>query len=449
MAGAAVAWPSPTLPKILSGETLLCLDTTETSWMVSLLYLGEAAGALPSSYLSDKIGRKKTLLYSGVFPIISWLIILTSNTALCLYVSRFLAGLQIGVITIVYPLYISEVSQTDIRGSLTALSNITLNAGIFFVSVVGPFVSPHVLVALFLFLSGLFPLSFQLAPESPHYMLRRDDINRARNSLLWLRGDLNRIELEFELDRIENVVETQSQERGSMREVFSSEVVRKDLLVVLVLSVLDGLSGVNVIQAYATTTFPKAAFGILTPDDCMIILSSATFMSSFIATYVSEIFHGKTLGVASYFGCSFSMGVVAVSFFLNSKTEVNIPFMDVVPLVGCLVHLIICSFFHSTSLRFIDGCDLPSKMMTNLTIISTILKSTMYFVLNELYLQMAQWEGVYVNFLIYSISCLVAASFFTIFWVFIDNSRNSQFEQEKSTEDERSKSSLDTMDGTF
>lgn len=417
--------------------------------MVSLLYLGEAAGVLPSFYLSDKIGRKKTLLYSGVFPIISWSIILTSNTALCLYVSRFLAGLQIGVITIVYPLYISEVSQTDIREPLTALSNITLNAGIFFVSVVGPFVSPQVLVSLFLFLSGLFPLSFQFTPESPHFMLRRDDVTRARNSLSWLRGDLNRIELEFELDRIENVVETQSQERGSMREVFSSEVVRKDLLVVLVLSALDGLSGVNVIQAYATTTFPKAAFGVLTPDDCMIILSSATFVSSFVATYVSEIFHGKALGVASYFACSFSMGVVAVWFFLKSKTEVNIPFMDFVPFVGCLVHLVICSFFHSTSLRFINGRDSSSKMKTNLTILSTILKSTIYFVINELYLQMAQWEGVYVNFVIYSVSCLVAATFFTIFWVLIDNSRNSQYEQENSTEDERSKSSLDTMDGTF
>lgn len=106
-AGAAFAWPSPNLPKLLSGEAPLHLDVNEASW-VSLFFLGNLISPIPSGYLADKIGRQKTWGWSGLLPIISWILVIFSVYVVGLYIARFLIGLHLGIISTVNPMYVGE-----------------------------------------------------------------------------------------------------------------------------------------------------------------------------------------------------------------------------------------------------------------------------------------------------------------------------------------------------
>lgn len=86
------------------------LDSLQQGWYVGCALAGSIAGVLCAGVLSDRLGRRRTMLVSAVLFTVS-----AVGCALCadftqLVVYRIVGGLGIGVVSIVSPLYISEVS---------------------------------------------------------------------------------------------------------------------------------------------------------------------------------------------------------------------------------------------------------------------------------------------------------------------------------------------------
>ena len=86
------------------------LDSLQQGWYVGCALAGSVAGVLCAGVLSDRLGRRRTMLVSAVLFTVS-----AVGCALCadftqLVVYRIVGGLGIGVVSIVSPLYISEVS---------------------------------------------------------------------------------------------------------------------------------------------------------------------------------------------------------------------------------------------------------------------------------------------------------------------------------------------------
>ena len=86
------------------------LDSLQQGWYVGCALAGSIAGVLCSGVLSDRLGRRRTMLVSAVLFTVS-----AAGCALCtdftqLVVYRIVGGLGIGVVSVVSPLYISEVS---------------------------------------------------------------------------------------------------------------------------------------------------------------------------------------------------------------------------------------------------------------------------------------------------------------------------------------------------
>lgn len=100
-----------------------------------------------------------------------------------------------------------------------------------YVFLIGPFVSYRSLsylclvVPLTLFVSSFF------APETPHYLMRKHEVVKAKSALLWLRGDPCDFKVDFELDQVGKAVEDQKCNRGSIREIFLSGTSRKCLII--------------------------------------------------------------------------------------------------------------------------------------------------------------------------------------------------------------------------
>ncbi|KAL3471388.1 general substrate transporter [Aspergillus californicus] len=108
----------------------LSTDATLQGWMVSVLTLGAMFGALVNGPIADAISRRwSILLANGIFQIGSIIQASAMNLPM-IFIGRFIAGLAVGQLSMVVPLYISELAPPNLRGGLTALQQLGITVGI-------------------------------------------------------------------------------------------------------------------------------------------------------------------------------------------------------------------------------------------------------------------------------------------------------------------------------
>lgn len=119
---------------VISGTTNIVstqfgLGELATGWYVGCALIGSIIGVLLAGMLSDFLGRKKTMFIAAVLFSISAI-----GCALCkgftdLVIYRMVGGLGIGVVSIVCPIYISEVAPAERRGTLVSLYQLAITVG--------------------------------------------------------------------------------------------------------------------------------------------------------------------------------------------------------------------------------------------------------------------------------------------------------------------------------
>ena len=119
---------------VISGTTEVVkmqfgLTTGGEGWYVGCALIGSILGVLVAGMLSDFLGRKITMLISAVLFSISAI-----GCALCgdftqLVLFRMIGGFGIGIVSIVSPIYISEVSPARVRGTMVSLYQLFITIG--------------------------------------------------------------------------------------------------------------------------------------------------------------------------------------------------------------------------------------------------------------------------------------------------------------------------------
>ena len=105
------------------------LDEIQVGWFVGCALIGSIIGVLMAGKLSDRWGRKVTMLVAAVFFSVSGIACAFVGSFEQLVVARILGGIGIGVVSIVSPLYISEVSIAQYRGRLVSLYQLAVTIG--------------------------------------------------------------------------------------------------------------------------------------------------------------------------------------------------------------------------------------------------------------------------------------------------------------------------------
>lgn len=119
---------------VISGTTEMvrsqfALGDIQEGWYVGCAIIGSIFGVLASGVLSDGLGRKKSMFISAVLFSIS-----SIGCAICpdfssLVAYRITGGIGIGIVSVVSPIYISEVSPAKVRGTLVSLYQLAITAG--------------------------------------------------------------------------------------------------------------------------------------------------------------------------------------------------------------------------------------------------------------------------------------------------------------------------------
>ncbi|KAL4759429.1 sugar porter family MFS transporter [Aspergillus foveolatus] len=105
-------------------------DSGFKGWFVSTLLLAAWFGSLINGPIADRLGRKMSINLAVVIFVVGSAIQCAAVNVGMLFAGRAVAGLAVGMLTMVVPLYISEVSIPEIRGGLVVVQQLSVTIGI-------------------------------------------------------------------------------------------------------------------------------------------------------------------------------------------------------------------------------------------------------------------------------------------------------------------------------
>jgi MFS family permease len=126
--GIGLGFPAITTQLLLRDDADVILTPSQVSWFASVTAIACPFGGPFTGYLTDKIGRRNTMMVVNVIAIVSWFIIgFSSNDDAQLFfiqlmIGRAMIGVCIGMITAPAVMYSSEICHPSLRGRLTILS---------------------------------------------------------------------------------------------------------------------------------------------------------------------------------------------------------------------------------------------------------------------------------------------------------------------------------------
>lgn len=267
---------------VISGTTsqvaqIFHLDTLEQGWYVGCALIGSIAGVLFSGILSDKLGRKLTMILSAVMFSVSAI-----GCAFCvdfnqLVIYRIIGGVGIGVVSVVSPLYISEVSVAQYRGRLVSLYQLAVTVGflgaylmnyqllawsnsgvaaadswmdrIFISEVWRGMLGMETLPALLFFLIIFF------IPESPRWLIVKGNDMRAASILERIYGSVK--EASIQLNETKSMLQSSSSAQSEWYILFQPGI-RKAVIIGAGIAILGQFMGVNAVLYYGPSIFENA-----------------------------------------------------------------------------------------------------------------------------------------------------------------------------------------------
>ncbi|KAL3256957.1 hypothetical protein ABHI18_007194 [Aspergillus niger] len=223
---------------------------------------GAILGSVFVSYLSDPWGRRPVLFTGGLLASLGAALQAGAVNVAMLIAGRLIAGLAIGLMSAIIPVYCSELSPPRIRGFLGSLQQWMIGLGV----VVAQWVGYGCSLRTGDF-SWSFPLAFQAVPavilscgvwflpESPRWLIEKGNPDAGwavLNRLHLPRGQLNALPVESEFERISaGIAEARHSANHSWRQLlFAQPNWRKRVLLACGMQAFTQCSGTNVLQNY-------------------------------------------------------------------------------------------------------------------------------------------------------------------------------------------------------
>lgn len=248
--------------------------------VVSVLLLGAVVGALLAGIPADRIGRRLTILISGVLFIVGCILasFLARNVAL-LIIGRIIIGAAIGVTSAVTPMFIAELAPPVHRGGLVMAYQLSITIGILVALGIGHALYDAGNWRLMIFLAvvpaGLQMFGLIFVPESPRFLVSRGRRDMARAVLVRIRG--SEAAADAEMAEIEAVREEEG--RVTWRDVFGPRY-RGPMAAGIGLAVISAWCGINAIvrarpvdtaPVLALTQAPRSA-DVLLHQECVALM---------------------------------------------------------------------------------------------------------------------------------------------------------------------------------
>lgn len=315
------------------------LDTIESGWYVGCALVGSIIGALFGGVLSDGLGRKHTMLIAALLFVASAIGCAVAPSFTFLVAARIIGGMAIGVVSIVSPLYISEVSVPQYRGQLVALYQLAITIGFMGAYLVNfgllsyaegssnELTSPllkHIfhdevwraMLGMALIPAILFFFIIFFIPESPRWLVLKRKENQASKILQHIFG--TKESAQAEVDAIKQV----TSEKTDWRVIFQPGI-RKAVLIGAAIAILGQFMGVNAVLYYGPTIFEST--GLSSGDSLFyqVFIGLVNMVTTIIAISIIDKIGRKQL---VYYGVSgMIICLLLITFYFTQAEALGLP----------------------------------------------------------------------------------------------------------------------------
>ncbi|XP_075226869.1 facilitated trehalose transporter Tret1-like [Lycorma delicatula] len=417
ISGSWSGWTSPFLHKLKAGEIPFNVTVSERSWIVSLTDFGNVFSPIPTGYIMDILGRKWLFIISAIIFQISWLLTIFANGANQLYVARFLAGLGEGISYTVSPMYLAEIAETKIRGTVSGLFTVLVFSGVIVEFVIGP-ILPNLTVNI---ISSIIPLVFfllvLLIPESPYYLLMKNNLKGAYKAFWWLRRPKKEEAdetIQAELEIMNSQVQKEMQSEKRWINLIDTKATRRATFVVMSLSVMQRFSGIATMLQYMSTTLPSEGGG-LGPQQSMILFAVLLLASSLVCMITVEWIGRKPALLMSGIVCAILQGINAVYFYLDSRTDYEVSHLRWIPYVSIMIFAVFYQIGLGAMSHTLLGEMFPANVRSKAASAATTCFALSTFLLNKIFPIISETYGPHYMFLIFCITNILVAVFTYIF----------------------------------
>ncbi|XP_039437016.1 facilitated trehalose transporter Tret1-like [Culex pipiens pallens] len=189
--GITVGWTAPIIPLLQSPDSPLPagpISTAEASWIGSVMGFGGVTGTLLIAPLHTYFGKKVALLSLAVPHIILWTLLYLGDNVYYIYAARVLAGITGGGMFALVPLFVADIADRRIRGTLGSLTVLHINFGLLAVYTAGNYLSYYTIPQIMICLPVAFAAFVSLLPDTPYCLLRKGRLDDAEKSLMFYRN---------------------------------------------------------------------------------------------------------------------------------------------------------------------------------------------------------------------------------------------------------------------
>jgi len=300
-------------------QTRFALDPAWTGWAASCALAGCVLGVAVAGTMSDMLGRKKMLILSAVFFLVSAIGTALPRNITEFVIFRIIGGLGVGAASMTSPMYIAEISPARIRGRMVSANQFAIVTGILAAYFVNYFIAGQGDEAWnvsfgwrWMFASEALPALLLLllllpVPESPRWLVKQQQEDNALNVLRRVCGIQ---QAKKELAAIRQAIEA---EGGSLRMLFRPGM-RIVLVTGIALAVLQQVTGINVIIYYAPVIFKELGSGTDSAFLQTVVVGTVNLTFTIVAIWTVDRLGRKPLMIIGALGmgfCLWSFGLAA------------------------------------------------------------------------------------------------------------------------------------------
>ena len=312
-------------------------SVSDQGWGTSSALVGCMLGAILCIILSDKLGRKRLLIFSGFLFSLSAFGTALSETFWWFNAYRIIGGIAMGIALNLSPLYIAEISPPEKRGMFVTINQLLVMIGVLLAQVCNWQISLvdtslpenasfEVIAASWSGQMGwrwmfgaeiipamLFFLLMFLVPESARWLVKNNQEDQARKVLEKIGGKTYG---EVSISEIKTTLA-----EGDLGKVHFQDLLKKPLPkligIGIFLAFLQQWSGVNVVIYYAADIFQAAGYNLKQMMLNIVVIGGVMVLSVFITIFTVDKFGRKKLLLIGTGAMAILYGLIGYSFSVD------------------------------------------------------------------------------------------------------------------------------------
>lgn len=387
----------------LSKDLGIAENAVLQGWVVSTLLAGATLGSFTGGALADKFGRTRTFQLDAIPLAVGAFLCATAQSVQTMIIGRLLAGIGIGISSALVPLYISEISPTEIRGALGSVNQLFICIGILAALVAGLPLARNPLWWRTMFGVAVVPsillaLGMAFSPESPRWLFQQGKISEAEKSIKTLNGKERVTEV---MNDLREGLQGSSEQEAGWFDLFSGRYW-KVVSVGAALFLFQQLAGINAVVYYSTSVFRSA--GIASDVAASALVGASNVFGTAIASSLMDRQGRKSLLITSFAGMAASMMLLSFSFTWSALA----PYSGTLAVLGTVLYVL--SF--SLGAGPVPALLLPEIFASRIRAKAVALSLGMHwisnFVIGLYFLSVVNKFGISTVYLGFSAVCLLA-----------------------------------------